>query len=288
MTAAIIDGKALAADVRAEVARRVKALAGKGVVPGLDVVLVGDDVASATYVRNKERFAKEVGMRGATLRLPATASQDEVEAVVRRLNADPATHGILVQLPLPRGLDGDRAVGLVDPAKDVDGFHPLNQGLLLQGRPRFAPATPAGVVELLRRTGHPVAGKRVVVLGRSNIVGRPLAALLLAKGAWGDATVTVAHSRTPDVAAVAREADVLVAAIGRPRYVTADMVKPGAVVIDVGMNRAPEGGLCGDVDFEAVRKVASAITPVPGGVGPMTIAMLLQNTVLAAERSLGA
>lgn len=286
LTATIIDGKAIAAQVRADVAQRVKALAAKGVVPGLQVVLVGDDVASATYVRNKEKYATEVGMRGGTIRLPATTAQADVEAVVRRLNADPEVHGILVQLPLPAPLDGDRAVGLVDPAKDVDGFHPLNQGLLLQGRPRFAPATPAGVIELLRRSGHPVAGKRVVVLGRSNIVGRPLAALLLAKGAWGDATVTVAHSRTPDVGAVAREADILVAAIGRPRYVTADMVKPGAVVIDVGMNRAPEGGLCGDVDFEAVRKVAGAITPVPGGVGPMTIAMLLQNTVLAAERSL--
>ena len=285
MTARILDGKAVAAEVRADVAHRVKALVEKGVVPGLQVVLVGDDPASATYVRNKERYAKEVGMRGGTVRLPATATQAEVEAVVERLNADPGTHGILVQLPLPRGLDGDRAVGLVAPGKDVDGFHPLNQGLLLQGRPRFAPATPSGVVELLRRTGYPVAGKRVVILGRSNIVGRPLAALLLAKGAWGDATVTVAHSRTPDLAAVAREADVLVAAIGRPRYVTRDMVKPGAIVVDVGINAAPEGGLCGDVDFDAVKEIAGAITPVPGGVGPLTIAMLLQNTVLAAEQA---
>ena len=286
MTARILDGKAVAAAVRAEVAKRVERLVSEGVHPGLTVVLVGDDAASHTYVRAKDRAAREVGIRAETLRMPAGTPHAELDPALAGLNANPAVHGVLVQLPVPAPLDGDRAVSLVDPAKDVDGFHPWNQGLLLQGRPRFVPATPLGVVELLRRTGVPTAGRRVVVVGRSNIVGRPLAALLLRKGDPGDATVTVAHSRTKDLPAVCREADILVAAIGQPRFVTADMVRRGATVIDVGINRLPDGTLCGDVDFDRVRDVAGAITPVPGGVGPMTIAMLLENTVKAAEATL--
>jgi methylenetetrahydrofolate dehydrogenase (NADP+)/methenyltetrahydrofolate cyclohydrolase len=289
----VIDGAAVARRVRERVAGEVAELAARGVVPGLSVVLVGDDPASAVYVRNKEKFAREAGMRGETIRMPATTSQDELLAVVDRLNADPAVHGILVQMPLPAQIDPDAVIRRIDPAKDVDGFHPVNVGELLIGTGQgFAPCTPAGVMELLRAYDVDVRGKRVVVIGRSNIVGKPMAALLVQPGA--DATVTVCHSRTADLASHTRAADVVIAAVGRARFVTADMLKPGAVVIDVGMNRVEDatarGGsrLAGDVDYEGARAVASAVTPVPGGVGPMTIAMLLANTVRAARRTLGA
>ena len=290
--ARLIDGAAVARAMRERVAGEVAELAEAGVVPGLSVVLVGDDPASAVYVRNKERFARETGMRGETIRMPAETTQDELLAVVDRLNADPAVHGILVQMPLPRQIDPEAVIRRIRPEKDVDGFHPVNVGELLIGTGQgFAPCTPAGVMELLRAYDVDVRGKRVVVIGRSNIVGKPLAALLVQPGV--DATVTVCHSRTADLAAHTRAADVVVAAIGRARFVTANMLKPGAVVIDVGMNRvddpAAKGGtrLVGDVDFEGARAVASAITPVPGGVGPMTIAMLLANTARAARRTLG-
>lgn len=289
--ARIIDGAAVARAVRERVAGEVAELAGRGVVPGLSVVLVGDDAASAVYVRNKEKFAREAGMRGETIRLTAGASQDELLAVVDRLNADGAVHGILVQMPLPRQIDPEAVIRRIDPAKDVDGFHPVNVGELLIGTGQgFAPCTPAGVVELLRAYDVDMRGRHVVVIGRSNIVGKPMAALLVQPGT--DATVTVCHSRTRDLAEHTRRADVVIAAIGRARFVSADMLKPGAVVIDVGMNRiadptTPSGTrLVGDVDFDAARDVASAITPVPGGVGPMTIAMLLANTVRAARRTL--
>ena len=291
--ARLIDGAAVAHAVRERVATEVAELAARGVVPGLSVVLVGDDAASAVYVRNKERFARETGMRGETIRMSAETTQDELLAVVDRLNADAAVHGILVQMPLPRQIDPEAVIRRIRPEKDVDGFHPVNVGELLIGTGQgFAPCTPAGVMELLRAYEVDVRGKRVVVIGRSNIVGKPMAALLVQPGA--DATVTVCHSRTADLAEHTRAADVVVAAIGRARFVTADMLKPGAVVIDVGMNRIDDatakGGtrLVGDVDFEGARRVASAITPVPGGVGPMTIAMLLANTVRAARRTLGA
>ena len=287
--ARVIDGAAVARTVRARVAADVAELAERGVVPGLSVVLVGDDPASAVYVRNKEKFAREAGMRGETIRMSASTAQDELLAVVDRLNADPAVHGILVQMPLPRQIDAEAVIRRIDPAKDVDGFHPVNVGELLIGTGQgFAPCTPAGVMELLRAYDVDVRGKEVVVIGRSNIVGKPMASLLVQPGT--DATVTVCHSRTRDLAAHTRRADVVIAAIGRARFVTADMLKPGAVVIDVGMNRIDDATaasgtrLVGDVDYEAARAVASGITPVPGGVGPMTIAMLLANTVRAARQ----
>ena len=289
--ARVIDGAAVARTVRERVAADVAELAASGVVPGLSVVLVGDDPASAVYVRNKEKFAREAGMRGETIRMSGETSETELLAVVDRLNADPAVHGILVQMPLPKQIDAEGVIRRIDPAKDVDGFHPVNVGELLIGTGQgFAPCTPAGVMELLRAYDVDVRGKEVVVIGRSNIVGKPMAALLVQPGA--DATVTVCHSRTRDLAAHTRRADVVIAAIGRARFVTADMLKPGAVVIDVGMNRvddpAAKSGsrLVGDVDYEPAREVAAAITPVPGGVGPMTIAMLLANTVRAARRAL--
>ncbi len=288
--ARLIDGVAVARAVRERVARDVAELTARGVVPGLSVVLVGDDPASAVYVRNKEKFAREAGMRGETIRLPATTSPGELLAVVDRLNADPAVHGILVQMPLPKQIDPEAVIRRIRPEKDVDGFHPVNVGEQLIGTGQgFAPCTPAGVMELLRAYDVDVRGREVVVVGRSNIVGKPMAALLVQPGV--DATVTVCHSRTRDLAAHTRRADVVVAAIGRARFVTADMLKPGAVVIDVGMNRIDDptakagSRLVGDVDFDAARQVASAITPVPGGVGPMTIAMLLANTVRAARRA---
>ena len=284
MSATLIDGKAMAEAVRREVAEEAKRLPQR---PGLAVVLVGDDPASQAYVRGKEKAAAEAGFKSVLDRRPADITQDELLDIVRGYNADPTIHGYLVQLPLPRHVDPDVVTDAIDPRKDVDGFHPVNQGLLLRGTPRFVPATPRGVVEMLMRSGHSPAGKRVVVVGRSTIVGKPLAAALLLKGKEGDATVTVAHSRTPNLPQVCREADVLVAAIGQPRFITREMVRPGAVVVDVGMNRV-EGKLVGDVDFDAVREVAGAITPVPGGVGPMTIAMLLRNTLDAAKRQGGA
>jgi methylenetetrahydrofolate dehydrogenase (NADP+) / methenyltetrahydrofolate cyclohydrolase len=281
MTARILDGKSLAAQVRAEVKARVALLAQRGIRPGLAVVLAGDDPASRVYVRNKTRACEEVGVRSQQIDYPAAVTQEELMACIRNLNVDPAVHGILVQLPLPKHLDSARVLEAVSPAKDVDGFHAENTGALLAGAPRLVPCTPAGVMRLLEHAGVPVAGQRAVVIGRSNIVGKPLALLLLQK----DATVTICHSKTRDLAAVAKQADILVAAIGRAKLVTAAMVKPGACVIDVGVNRLPDGSLAGDVDFSAVRDVAGWITPVPGGVGPMTIAMLLENCLKAAHES---
>ena len=273
-TAQIIDGKAIAAQVRAELADFVAARPAGTRPPGLAVVQVGEDPASTVYVRNKKQACEAVGMRSFGYDLSAETTQAELLELIERLNADPEVDGILVQLPLPSHLDKEAVLLAVDPAKDVDGLHPFNLGLLLMGQAAFPSCTPAGVMELLGRSGLAIAGKHAVVVGRSNIVGKPMAALLLA----ADATVTVCHSRTPDLCAVTRQADILVAAVGRAGIVTAEMVKPGAVVIDVGTNRNAEGKLVGDVDYLAVSEVAGWITPVPGGVGPMTIAMLLRNT----------
>ena len=288
--ARLIDGVAVAREIRMEVAEAAQRLEQSGVRPGLAVVLVGDDPASAVYVRAKGRACQEAGMHSVTLRLPADTTEEALLAAVDRLNADPAIHGILVQMPLPPQIRSAEVIRRILPRKDVDGFHPVNVGKLLIGeRDGFAPCTPAGVQELLRRSGVETRGAECVVLGRSNIVGKPMAALMMQGGEGADCTVTVCHSRTRDVAAHARRADILVAAIGRPRFVTRDMVKPGAVVIDVGINRVDDAEakngyrLVGDVDFEGVREVASLLTPVPGGVGPMTIAMLLRNTIRAAE-----
>ena len=293
MPAELIDGVAIAARVRARVAAEAAELATHGVVPGLTVVLVGDDAASAVYVASKEKACHEAGMRGQTVRLPAATTEAELLAVIDGLNADPAVHGILVQMPVPRHIDAQAVIRRIDPAKDVDGFHPVNAGKVLIGDPdAFAPCTPAGVQVLLTESGVETAGKEAVILGRSTIVGKPMAALLVQSGRGADCTVTICHSRTRDLAAHTRRADILIAAIGKPAMVTADMVKPGAVVIDVGINRvedatAPRGyRIVGDVDFAGVREVASKLTPVPGGVGPMTIAMLLANTVRAARLTL--
>ncbi len=283
----LIDGKATAAGIRAELAAQVAALGASGIVPGLAVVLVGDNPASVSYVTAPERACAAVGIRSFPHHLPAATTQAELLALVARLNADPAVHGILVQLPLPKGLDEDAVLLAIDPAKDVDGFHPVNVGRMMLGQPAMLPCTPRGICVLLERAGIAVAARHVVVVGRSNIVGKPLANLLLQKGA--DATVTVCHSRTPDLAEHTRRADILVVATGRPNTVTAGMVKDGAVVVDVGVNRIPDATkkrgyrLVGDVDFDGVAPKASAITPVPGGVGPMTIAMLLANTIEAAQ-----
>ncbi|MDP9343331.1 MAG: bifunctional 5,10-methylenetetrahydrofolate dehydrogenase/5,10-methenyltetrahydrofolate cyclohydrolase [Actinomycetota bacterium] len=286
MTARIIDGKAIAAEVRAEVAERVRTLAERGVVPGFVDLLIGDEAASATYVRMKNKASAEAGMRALDRTLPATATAEAALGVIRELNADPTVHGIIVQSPLPEAspidiFDLQRAIS---PEKDVDGLHPENQGLLAMGRPRFVPATPAGVVELLRRSGIEVEGRRVVIVGRSTLVGRPLSILLSSKGPGLNATVTICHTGTRDLVVETLRADVVIVAAGKPRTLTGDMVAPGAVVVDVGTNRGPDGKLVGDVDFDQVSKVARAITPVPGGVGPMTVAMLLHNTVTAAER----
>jgi methylenetetrahydrofolate dehydrogenase (NADP+)/methenyltetrahydrofolate cyclohydrolase len=281
--AQILDGKALAAKVRAEVAAGAARLKEQtGVTPGLAVVLVGDDPASQVYVRNKETACKGAGMSGQVLRLPAEVGQAALIETVDRLNADRWVHGILVQLPLPKGVEERAVLERIDPLKDVDGFHPENVGRLALGRPRFVPCTPLGVRELLLSAGVETRGARAVVLGRSQTVGKPMALLLLQKGPGGDATVTVAHTGTRDVAALCREAEILVAAVGRPEYVRGDWIKPGAVVIDVGIHRRPDGSLCGDVRFDEARAVASRLTPVPGGVGPMTVAMLLRNTLQAA------
>jgi methylenetetrahydrofolate dehydrogenase (NADP+) / methenyltetrahydrofolate cyclohydrolase len=286
---ALIDGRAVAARIRERVAEDVRALKKQGVVPGLSVVLVGDDPASAAYVRSKTKCSAELGIRGETIRLPVASSQADLVSVVERLNANADVHAILVQMPLPKQIDEDVVLRLIDPAKDVDGFHPVNVGKMLIGdRDGFVPCTPAGVMVLLREYKVPTAGANCVVIGRSNIVGKPMAALLVQPGT--DATVTVCHSRTRSLAEHVRRADIVIAAAGRAGLVTADMVKTGAVVIDVGMNRvedtsSPKGyRLVGDVDFESVRDVASLITPVPGGVGPMTIAMLMENTLQAARR----
>jgi len=279
MGAQILDGKAIAAKVRAEVASGVaKFREAHGRPPGLDVVLVGDDPASQVYVRNKEKAANEVGMRGRVHRLPATISAAEIFALIDRLNRDDEVDGFLVQLPLPRGLPETEILDGVSPLKDVDGLHPVNAGLLALGRPKLASATPRGVMRLLREAGMDLVGKRAVIVGRSNIVGKPLAQLLLAE----HATVTIAHSRTRDLPEVCRQADVLVAAVGKAGLVRGDWVKPGAVVIDVGSNKNEQGKLVGDVAFGEACERASWITPVPGGVGPMTIACLLENALLAA------
>jgi methylenetetrahydrofolate dehydrogenase (NADP+) / methenyltetrahydrofolate cyclohydrolase len=277
--AQVIDGKAVAAEVRERVRREVDELvAGGGPRPGLATILVGEDPASQIYVRNKRRACEEVGMAGFHRQLPADAAQADVAEAIEELNADDAVHGILLQLPLPPGLDHDPLIAAIDPGKDVDGLTPFSAGLLAQGRPGLVPCTPAGVMELLRHAGEDLRGAEAVVVGRSVLVGKPMAALLLG----ADATVTHCHSRTRDLAAACQRADVIVAAVGVPRLVTGEMVKEGAVVIDVGMNRSDDG-LHGDVDFAAAAQAASAITPVPGGVGPMTIAMLLRNTLTAAE-----
>lgn len=293
MRAELIDGKAIAETIRHEVAADVAALAARGVVPGLTVVLVGDDAASATYVGAKEKASKAAGMQGETIRLPAATTQAELLTLVEQLNADGSVHGILVQMPLPSHIDPDTVIRHILPEKDVDGFHPVNVGKLLIGHTDgFVSCTPAGVIELLVRSGVETRGAEAVIVGRSNIVGKPMAALLVQGRAGGDATVTVCHSRTKDLAFHTRRADILIAAIGRAEMITGDMIKPGAVVIDVGMNTKPDATkakgtrLCGDVHFESALEVASKITPVPGGVGPMTIAMLLRNTVRAAERTL--
>ena len=289
MSARILDGKALAAELRAEIAADVAAMkAATGRAPGLAVVLVGDDPASRSYVTAKGKACAAAGIYSREIALPASAGREEILAVVRTLNADDAIDGILVQLPLPDASIEREIIEALDPDKDVDGFHPTNVGRMVQGLPSFAPCTPLGVLEMLRRAGAPLSGAAVVVIGRSQLVGRPLSILLSQKGV--DATVTLCHTRTKDLARFTRAADIVVVAAGRPRTLTADMIRPGAVVIDVGVNRVPDAAkaaghrLVGDVDFDAVAAKAAAITPVPGGVGPMTIAMLLRNTVAAARR----
>jgi methylenetetrahydrofolate dehydrogenase (NADP+)/methenyltetrahydrofolate cyclohydrolase len=280
MTAMVIDGKQIAEQTRAEAAAGALALKTRtGVIPHLAAILVGEDPASAVYVRNKQIACDKAGFKSTLHRLPASTGQAELLALVQTLNANPDVHGILVQLPLPKGIDTTQILDAILPAKDVDGFHPENVGLMQQGRPRFLPCTPAGVMRMLKVSGIETAGKHAVVIGRSDIVGKPMAALLVQKGA--DATVTLCHSRTRDIGAFCREADILVAALGIPQFVKGDWVKPGAVVIDVGINRVGDK-LVGDVDYLPAAQVASAITPVPGGVGPMTIAMLLANTLQAA------
>ena len=281
--AILIDGKETARAVRGEIRDAVAAFTKEsGVIPGLAVVIVGDDPASRVYVRNKHRACEEVGIRSDVHALPADTSEAELLTLVAGLNADPTVNGILVQLPLPKHLDEEKVILAIDPAKDVDAFHPVNVGKIMIGNFTFAPCTPAGVMELLRHYNIPVAGKHCVIIGRSNIVGKPQAMLMLKE----NATVTVCHSRTVGLADITRTADILVAAVGRPGFVTADMVRDGAVVIDVGINRTADGKLCGDVEFAAVSEKASYITPVPGGVGPMTITMLLKNTLAAAKDQL--
>ena len=293
MTARLIVGKEVAEEIYGELRTRIEELKSKGVTPGLAVVLVGDDPASQVYVRKKGEMCESLGMKSVTVRMPAETTQEELMAKVDELNADPTIHGFLVQLPLPDGLDEEQVINAISPRKDVDCFHPNNVGRVLIGNPDFLPATPAGVQQMIIRSGVETSGKHVVVVGRSNIVGKPMAAMMIQKGLGADATVTVVHSRTKDLPSITRQADILVVAIGKPRFVTADMVKEGAVVIDVGTNRIedpthPKGSrLVGDVDFEDVKEKVSMITPVPGGVGPMTICMLMANAVKAAERAAG-
>jgi len=290
MDSKIIDGNCLSGQIKSEIIDSVKKLKMEtGRSPGLSVVLVGDDPASAIYVRNKQRGADEVGILGKTILMPHSSTENEVIRVVNELNSDSTCDGILVQLPLPHHIDEGRVTLSIDPLKDVDGLHPFNAGLLAAGKPRFVPATPGGIVQMLLRTGNDPSGKHVVILGRSNIVGRPISNLLSMKGQGGDATVTVCHSRTKNIEELCRSAEILIAAIGIPEYVTSNMVSDGVVAVDVGINRvgAPNRKrgyrLVGDIDFLGVSQKASAITPVPGGVGPMTIAMLLSNTLLAAQ-----
>lgn len=280
MPATILDGKKVSAQVEEQLIQRIASLKSQGITPGLAVILVGEDPASQTYVRNKEKACERLELYSHTVRLPGNVTQEMLETIIARENTDPAIHGILVQLPLPAHLDSERALALIRPEKDVDGFHDINMGRLLRGTDGVIACTPKGIMCLLKSAGISLAGKEAVVVGRSNIVGKPMAVLLLQQ----NATVTVCHSRTADLAAHIRQADLLVAAVGKPGFITADMVKEGAVVIDVGINRV-DGKLCGDVDFEAVSRKASYITPVPGGVGKMTIAMLMENTVEAAEKA---
>lgn len=282
MTATIIDGKKVSSEIRAELTAEVVKLKSQGITPGLAVVLVGENPASQVYVRMKEKGCAETGIESIKRELSEDTTEAELLQLVAELNADPNVHGILVQLPVPKHIDERKVLLAIDPAKDVDGFHPYNVGALMIGNTVFPPCTPRGVIELLKRYGVDINGKNAVIVGRSNIVGKPVAMLLLHE----NATVEICHSRTDDLAAHTRRADILVAAIGKPRFITADMIKPGAYVIDVGVNRLDEG-LVGDVDFDQAKEVAGAITPVPGGVGPMTIAMLLTNTVRAAKRQAG-
>ena len=280
MTAQLIDGIALSKKLRADVAARAAALRARGITPGLAVVLVGENPASQVYVRNKVKACEDSGLHSVLEHYPATLSEAELLARVDALNRDPAIHGILVQLPLPAHIDAHKVIEAISPEKDVDGFHVASAGALMVGQPGFWPCTPYGCMKMLESIGYDLRGKHAVVIGRSNIVGKPMALMLLQK----NATVTVCHSATADLKAITRQADVIVAAVGKINLLTADMVKPGAVVLDVGMNRNAQGKLCGDVDFDGVKEVAGYITPVPGGVGPMTITMLLVNTLEAAER----
>ncbi len=280
MTAQLIDGNALSAQLRADVAKRAAALQARGIKPGLAVVLVGDNPASQVYVRNKVKACQDNGLHSVLEQYPATLSEADLLARVDALNNDPAIHGILVQLPLPAHIDAQKVIEAISPAKDVDGFHVASAGALMVGQPGFWPCTPYGCMKMLESIGYDLRGKHAVVIGRSNIVGKPMALMLLQK----NATVTICHSATANLKAMTLQADVIVAAVGKQNVLTADMVKPGAVVIDVGMNRNAEGKLCGDVDFAGVKEVAGYITPVPGGVGPMTITMLLVNTLEAVER----
>ena len=279
MSPIIIDGKKISADVRAQVAAETAQLKEQGIVPGLAVIIVGDDPASRVYVNNKKKACADVGFNSEEYALPAETTQEELVALVKQLNERKDINGILCQLPLPKGLDDKAVINAIAPEKDVDAFHPSNVGRIMLGEYSFLPCTPAGVMELLHSANVEISGKECVVIGRSNIVGKPMGMLLLHE----NGTVTICHSRTKDLAEVTRRADVLVAAVGKAKFVTADMVKPGAAVIDVGMNRDENGKLCGDVDYENVAPICSAITPVPGGVGPMTIAMLMRNTLTAAK-----
>ncbi|NCN04591.1 MAG: bifunctional methylenetetrahydrofolate dehydrogenase/methenyltetrahydrofolate cyclohydrolase FolD [Spirochaetales bacterium] len=290
MKATIIDGKAIAGNLRNEIKLAVENLKKQGIVPGLGVVLVGDDPASLSYVTAKEKACEENGIYSREIRKPASLQEKELLGIIQSLNEDPAIHGILVQLPLPKHIREEKIIEAISPEKDVDGFHPASLGRMMTGQDTFLPCTPNGVLQILKSIGASPAGRHVTIVGRSNIVGKPLANMLLAKGEWGDATVTVCHSRTPDLAEYTRRADILIAAVGQAQLITPEMVKPGAVVIDVGVNRVPDSTkksgfrLVGDVDFHGVQEIAAAITPVPGGVGPLTITMLLYNTVQSAQR----
>lgn len=292
MACMLIDGKKIASDIQEELAREVAALRDRGVTPGLAVILVGEDPASQMYVQMKGRTCQRLGMHSETIILPDATTEQELLQRIDSLNADPRIHGILVQLPLPSHIREDRIIEAIRPDKDVDAFHPYNVGRMFSGSPLFLPATPAGIQQLLIRSGVETAGKRVVVVGRSNIVGKPIAALLMQKGAGGDATVTLAHSRTRDLGEVTRQAEILIVAIGKANFITGDMLRPGVVIIDAGTNKVEDPGSekgyrwVGDVDFDAAKDVCAAITPVPGGVGPMTIAMLMSNTLRAAKGSL--
>ena len=281
MTGTLIDGVAIGKEIRQEIKERVAALKDQGCQPGLAVILVGDNQASRTYVKNKQKSTIEVGMKSELIELPATVTEEELLAHVTKLNNDDSINGILVQLPLPKHIDENLVIRAIDPAKDVDGFHPENVGKMIIGQQAFLSCTPYGIIKLLERTGTEISGKHAVIVGRSNIVGKPMGQLLLQR----DATVTYCHSKTKDLASFTKQADILIVAIGKTKFITGEHVKEGAVVIDVGMNRDENGKLCGDVDFATAKEVASAITPVPGGVGPMTITMLLKNTLQSAEQA---